>query len=208
MYDNHDKDLADIYEVNKYGFSYVRYDRRPSKELTDAYVEKYGINTDCHYSCISCQIHQINKYKDKLELKNEKLIKETGQGLKKWFPINCTYIKKGISEDVMKSMDQLIKNGIPEKRAKRILFASIDPTSWAELMFGFDDDSKDIEDSTKHWYLRWYQKHVMRCSAPRMALRWGRRSGKSGISSIKLTERVFNKKVFDARTNTGEELFR
>ena len=208
MYKEHDEDLKSLYEVNKYGANYVRWDKKPNQRLVDKYVEKYAINTNCHYSCLSCQIHQISKYQSTLEFKDEKLRKETGVGIQKWFPINCNYIPKGISGDVKSKFEQLIKAGIPEKRAKRILFASVDSATWAELMFGFDDDSKLLEDISKHWYLRWYQKHVMSCSATRMALRWGRRSGKSSISSIKIIDKAFNKKVFASRNSQGEESFR
>lgn len=208
MYDTHDKDIESLYETNKWGYKYLRFDRKPPEKLVQAYVEEYAINTNCHSSCVSCQIHQINKYKNELELRNDKLIRETGTGLKKWFPIECNYIKKGISGDFKEQLQSLVAKGIPEKRAKRILFASVDPMNWIELMFGFDDESQNNPDMMKHWYLRWYQKHLLKCTAKRRVLRQGRRTGKSAGTVLFLLDKIFNYKVFKGiNVTTGEEIY-
>lgn len=208
MYDDYEKDLKSLYETNKWNFSYVRYDKKPPERLVKAYKDKYKINTDCHHSCLNCQIHHINKYKDQLELEDEKLKEETGKGLDKWFPVSCNYIPKGIHASYKDKLELLKAKGVDEKRAKRLIMASVDSASWLELMFGFDDDSAKDEDLRKHYYLRWYQKFTSRCSANRMVLRWGRRSGKSAVSALKLLHYMFNNKVFYARNSEGIEMYR
>lgn len=207
MYDNMIEDIENLYETNKFGYKYVRYDRKPKEDLVNYYKNNFNINTDCHYSCITCQIHQINKYKVDLDLKNEKLIAATGKGLEKWFPVKCEFIKKGLPNSFFEKLEQLKKKGIDERRAKRLLLASIDPAAWAETMFGFDDDTKELPDISRHWYLRWYQKLIVRCTANRIVLRWGRRSGKSAISTLWMINKIFNYKVFKGiNPETGEDI--
>ena len=204
----YEKDLEDLYETNKYGHKYLRFDRIPSERLVNEFVQNYKINTNCHNSCVVCQISQITKYKQAIESENQKSIREKGEPLKKFFPISCSYIPKGLSseyKEIVKKM--VVEKGITEKRAKQILFASIDPTSWVELMFAFDDDTKNLDDIEKHWYLRWYQKHALRCTATKKVLRWGRRSGKTGISVLTLIEKIFNHKTFKGiNPDTGEDI--
>lgn len=208
MYNEHDADVESLYETNKFNYKYVRLDKKPPDRLVKAYKEKYDINTNCHHSCHTCQITQIHKYKDQLERDNEKLKKETGEGLKQWFPVVCKFIPKGLPKSFNADFEALKNSGIETKRAKRILLSSIDQAAWAELMFGFDDDSQLEPDIKEHWYMRWYQKHIIRCTANYKVLRAGRRVGKTAAACIMLLEKAFNTKVFGGLNSKGEKTYR
>lgn len=198
--------IEDLYETNKFGAKYVRYDRRPSEALVAKYQQRYGINTDCHNICKVCQITHIDKYKETLELENAKSLSDKKEPMAKWFKPNCSFIKAGWPTSfIQPRLEQLIKEGIPAKRAKRILFSTIDPINWLELLMGFDDETQLIEDIERHWYLRWYQKAAIRCTAKRLVLRAGRRTGKSTTAALKIIDWVFNHKVFAARDADGVE---
>ncbi|NBX51760.1 hypothetical protein EBT25_17935, partial [bacterium] len=139
--------IEDLYETNKFGAKYVRYDRRPSEALVAKYQQRYGINTDCHNICKVCQITHIDKYKETLELENAKSLSDKKEPMAKWFKPNCSFIKAGWPTSfIQPRLEQLIKEGIPAKRAKRILFSTIDPINWLELLMGFDDETQLIED--------------------------------------------------------------
>lgn len=208
MYNGYQDDIDDLFETNKFGYKYVRLDKKPADRLVQAYVEKYNINTDCHHSCLTCQITHIDKYKYDLEMANAKSIKETGKPLEKWFPVKCNYIPKGIRGDIKSQIKEIAHNlNADEGRARKILLSSIDPSAWTELMFGFDDKTQENTDMSEQWYLRWYQKHILRCSANRMVLRIGRRGGKSSSIAWKLIYLIFNYKVFAGYNSTGEKQY-
>jgi len=204
---NLEQELDKIYETNKYNYKFLRFDRQPSEELVNYYVDNFNINTDCHYSCVTCQIDYINKYRDQLEILNEKTKSLTGQKLKKWFLIKCNFIPKGLSGINKDKFDALIESGVEKRRALRILLSTIDSAAWAELMIGFDDETKK-EEIGEQFYLRWYQKHIIRCTADRKVLRQGRRSGKTAAVCVSLIDKVFNHKVYKGiDINTKEKIY-
>ena len=67
-------------------------------------------------------------------------------------------------------------------------------------MFGFDD--KD-----EKWFLRNYQKEQLRCTSKRIAVREGRRSGKSFAMALKLLYYAFNMKVDRGRDSQGNIVY-
>ena len=84
--------IEELYETNKFGKKYVRYDKKPKKELIEYYKEKYNINTNCHGICQTCQITHIQKHKKSLELENSKSMAEENRPLSKWFTPQCSFI--------------------------------------------------------------------------------------------------------------------
>lgn len=205
-YENEQQHIEALYETNKFGSKYIRFDRTPAPELVSFYKKNYGINTDCHHSCHTCQITQINKYKKQLENEYEQATKEKKEF--KWFKIPCSYIMDGLSSIFKVKFDQLVKGGMDRNKAKRLLLMAVDPVAWTEVMFGFDDGSMNEPEMDRRWYVRWYQKHTLRCTSRRMVLRQGRRSGKSSVIALKLINQVFNKKVFHARDSEGNEIYK
>ena len=200
--------LDEIYETNKFGKKFIRYDKKPNKELIDYYANKYGINKNCHNTCHVCQITHIEKYKPLLEFDDAKLKSEGKPGLDKWFKPQCSFIEPGLDASFIKpKLEELVKAGIPERRAKRMIMQAIDPVNWLELLMGFDDETQKLE-IEKHWYLRWYQKAPVRCTSNRLVLRAGRRTGKSTTAALKIISWVFNHKVFGHRNAEGEEVWK
>ena len=198
--------VKELSETNKFGYPYIRYDRKPDAETVEAYKKEYGIKTDCHSLCHVCQITHIEKYKPTLEFENNKSLTENGKPLDKWFNVECNFIAKGLEGSAIREkLNELTAKGISEKRAKRIILQSIDPVNWLELLMGFDDDSKSLPEIERHWYLRWYQKPIIRCTAKRQVLRMGRRTGKSSSAALKIINWAFNHKVFNARDADGVE---
>jgi replicative DNA helicase len=84
--------------------------------------------------------------------------------------------------------------------ALKYLKSSVDPVSWAELMFGFDDDDPDYN-------LRPYQKEQLRCSGKRVVVREGRRAGKTFAMALKLVYIAFNSLLRKGRDADGKEVW-
>jgi hypothetical protein len=170
-----------LYTTNEYGIGHQDPDAKIPKELTDYFKREYNLKTDVHKTCVTCQIRQINKYGSNR--------------------IKCSYIPRKLPDGAASKIKQISEStNIPEEQATRILKASIDPASWVELMFGFSDaDSK--------WFLRSYQKEQIRCTAKRMAIREGRRSGKSFAMALKLLYYAYNMKLDRGRDAQGSIVY-
>ena len=170
-----------LYKINEYGIEYQDPLAKPPKELVDYFKSNHNIETDVHRTCINCQMRQIYKY-GKTEIK-------------------CNYIPRKLPDGAASKIEQISKDtGIPEEQATKILKASIDPVAWTELMFGFSD--KDDK-----WFLRAYQKEQLRCTAKRLAVREGRRSGKSFAMALKLLYYAYNMKLDRGRDSQGNVVY-
>src|SRR3990167_8091709 len=55
MYKEFNEDIALLSDTNKFGYSYIRFDRKPPARLVEYFAKNYNINTDCHYSCLTCR---------------------------------------------------------------------------------------------------------------------------------------------------------
>jgi hypothetical protein len=173
-------EIQELYQINEYGIKHHIPNKEIPAETIQYYKENYNIRTDVHKTCVSCQIRQIEKYPDQKD-----------------FIIPCKYIPNGLpmkSKDLIKQISD--ESNISVEQAKKILLATIDPVAWAELMFGFDD--KDTK-----WAIRNYQKEQLRCTSKRIAIREGRRSGKTFCISLKLLYYAFNLKVIKGRDLKG-----
>ena len=177
--------IRKLYSTNEYGFVHQNPDAIPDPELVQHFKEKHNIRTDVHRTCVNCQIRQISKY-------------EESSGGK--FKIKCNFIPRGLPPGSKAKLVQIATaSDIPQERAKKLLLSTIDPVAWAELMFGFDD--KDLK-----WKIRSYQKEQLRCTAQRLAVREGRRSGKTFAMALKLLYYAFNLKVSRGRDSEGKEV--
>jgi len=179
--------VEELYSINEYGFRYQNPDISPDPSLVQIYKEKYGIRTDVHRTCVNCQIRQLKKYEE-----------TTGDA----FRIKCNFIPRGLPPGSKSKLTQIATaTDIPVDRAKKLLLSTIDPVAWAELMFGFDD-------SDEKWKIRSYQKEQIRCSARRLAVREGRRSGKTFAMALKLLHFAFNLKVSRGKDSEGKEVIK
>ena len=177
------KQLIDehLYTTNEYGVVHQDPDADVPEELINYFKREYNLKTDVHKTCVTCQIRQIKKYGDN--------------------KIKCTYIPRKLPDGAAARIKEIAKSAeIPEEQATKILKASIDPAAWVELMFGFSDkDSK--------WFLRPYQKEQLRCTSKRMAIREGRRSGKSFAMALKLLYYAYNLKLDRGRDSQGNIVY-
>jgi len=174
------KDVNDsLYVINEYGVKHQDPSGRVSDVALKYYKEKYGINTELHSTCISCQIRQIEKYN-------------------KPFEIKCSGIAKKLPEGSGAKLKAIQESNpdIDQEQALRIIKATIDPVAWCELMFGFSDNDNQ-------WFLRNYQKEQLRCTSKRMAVREGRRSGKSFAMALKIIYIAFNSLLARGRDASG-----
>ena len=171
----------ELYATNEYGVTYQDPDADIPEELLTYFKREYSLKTDVHKTCITCQIRQINKY-----------------GSNK---IKCSYIPRKLPDGAASRIKEIAAGAdIPEEQATKILKASIDPAAWVELMFGFSD--KDDK-----WFLRPYQKEQIRCTSKRMAIREGRRSGKSFAMALKLLYYAYNLKLDRGRDSQGNIVY-
>jgi len=176
-------DIDFLYETNEYGVTHHKVNAEIPEDVIEYYKENYNIRTDVHKTCISCQIRQAAKYPEQKD-----------------FIIPCKGIPRGLPPGSASKLDEIVqKSGVPKEQAKKILLATIDPVAWAELMFGFNDEDPK-------WKLRAYQKEQLRCSSKRIAIREGRRSGKTFMSALKLLYYAFNLKVNKGRDLQGNEV--
>lgn len=168
-----------LYVINEYGVKHQNPAGKVSAETIEYYKDKYDIRTDVHNSCISCQIRQIEKYNQPFQIKCS--------GIAKKLPDGSAAKLKAIQES---------NPEIDQEQALKIIKATVDPVAWCELMFGFSDGDDQ-------WFLRSYQKEQLRCSTKRMAVREGRRSGKSFAMSLKLIYTAFNSLIARGRDASG-----
>lgn len=170
-----------LYGVNEYGIEHQLPSAKTPKELIDYFSKEHKIKTDVHRTCINCQIRQIYRY-GKTEIK-------------------CKYIPRKLPDGAASKIKEISEStGIPEAQATKILKASIDPVAWTELMFGFSD-------TDEKWFLRDYQKEQIRCTSKRIAVREGRRSGKSFAMALKLLYNAFNMKLDRGRDAQGNIVY-
>lgn len=174
-----------LYVENQYGYKHAGPNPKPLTSNEKDYLKRFGykatfeyepgVEVPLHPMCVNCQARHILKYKNHPNVKDGKPFQIKCKGVPGQLP-------PGVSDVVKKYVTE--KN-IDEDRAKLLVKASVDPVAWAELMFGFSD-------KTPGWTLRWYQKEQLRCTAARMVLREGRRSGKTFIMALKLLFHAFN----------------
>ena len=168
-----------LYMINEYGVKHQDPSAKLSDDVIQYYVEKHNIKTDVHNTCINCQIRQIEKYGKDFEVKCSGIVKKLPEG----------------SAAKLKAIQESNPE-IDQKQALKIIKATVDPVAWCELMFGFADDDDQ-------WFLRNYQKEQLRCSSKRLAVREGRRSGKSFAMSLKLIYTAFNMLIDRGRDASG-----
>lgn len=176
-------DTTTLYEINEYGIRHHKIHADIPEDVVQYYKENHNIRTDVHKTCISCQIRQIEKYPEESK-----------------FIVPCKGIPRGLPAGSAERLDEIVKSTKMDKdHARKLMLATIDPVAWAELIFGFDD--KDNK-----WKLRTYQKEQLRCTSKRIAIREGRRSGKTFMSALKLLYYAFNLKVSKGRDLQGNEV--
>jgi hypothetical protein len=171
-----------LYVINEYGVKHQNPAGKVSAETIDYYKKKHNIKTDVHNSCISCQIRQIEKYDQD-------------------FQVKCSGIAKRLPEGSAAKLKAIQESNpeIDQKQALKIIKATVDPVAWCELMFGFSDGDDQ-------WFIRNYQKEQLRCTSKRMAVREGRRSGKSFAMSLKLIYTAFNSLIARGRDASGNTI--
>ena len=179
--------IEKLYNKNEFGYTHQDPDARLDEETIQEYKEKYDINTNVHRTCVNCQIRQIEKYKHM-----------TGKDPK--FKIRCEFIPKGLPAGSAKKVKEIAERSeISYNRAKQLLLSTVDPVTWAELMFGFTDENDN-------WKIRNYQKEQLRCSAYRLVVREGRRSGKTFVMALKLVYYAFNMLIDKGLNSDGGKL--
>lgn len=173
-----------LYTTNEYGVRYQDPQARLDEEDI-AYMNKvHKIKTDVHRTCINCQSRQIIKY--------ETATDKEGKSLKD-FRVPCSYIARALPVGSAGVIENLMADrGISRERATLVLRATQDPVAWAELMFDFDDKTKG---TANEWYLRDYQKDILRCTSRRIVMRAGRRIGKSFSIALKLIYLCFTQRI-------------
>ena len=185
---NLEKIKKKLYVTNEYGVSYQDPSARLEKEDVQFLAKNYGIRTDLHRSCINCQARQLIKYAGKRDSEG-KVIKE--------FRVPCKGIARSLPPGSASTLRKMIvEQNLEPERAELLLKSTVDPVAWASLMFGFDD-----ADST--WNLRPYQKEQLRCTSEKLAIREGRRSGKTFIVALKLLYLAMNRQVHKGYKEDG-----
>lgn len=180
------KDIENLYTTNEYGYVYQNVKATLQPETVEHYKKEYGIKTNVHKMCVNCQVRQIEKYKN---------APDGGE-----FKPKCSFVPKGLPAGAAKTIrDVAVKSEIPYERAKKLVLSTVDPVAWAELMFGFDDKSDT-------WSIRSYQKEQIRCSAQRLVVREGRRSGKTFAMALKLVYYAFNLAINKGYDSSGKEI--
>jgi len=174
-----------LYKTNEYGYEYQDPDAVADPELVKYFEKNYNIRTDVHRSCVNCQIRQITKYDDPNSKK------------KNTFKPQCGFIPKSLPPGSSKTIKEIaLKSDMPIERAKKLLLSTIDPVAWCEVMFGFSDEDQ-------RWSIRSYQKEQLRCTSKRIAVREGRRSGKTFAMALKLLYYAYNLRVEKGRDSDG-----
>jgi hypothetical protein len=172
-----------LFVINEYGYKHQNPAAIPDPELVEHYAKEYGIRTDLHRTCTNCQIRQVEKYK------------QFDEG--KPFAVKCDGIAKRLPLGAARKLKQLAASSdVPYDRAKKLMLSTIDPVAWIELMFGFTDDDPD-------WQVRNYQKEQIRCTANRVVIREGRRTGKTFAMALKLLYHIFNTEIKRGRDSEG-----
>ena len=183
-----------LYTTNEYGVRYQDPQARLSEEDI-AYMGKvHKIKTDVHRTCLNCQSRQIIKY--------EKAMDKDGKSLKD-FRVPCSYIANALpagSAGVINSL--MADKGLSKERATLVLRATQDPVAWAELMFDFDDATKG---TPNEFYIRDYQKEQLRCTARRIVIREGRRSGKTFVMALRLIYLAFTMRIARGKSDGTEQ---
>lgn len=172
-----------LYTINEYGFEH----QIPGAKLDDDeiqwLVDNHQITTEykpgikVHSMCTACQARQVFKYEGHKD-KQDKTISD--------FRVKCSFAAGQLppgSSEILKRYQA--KTGVSQEKALLYLKSTIDPSAWAELMFGFRDNEPN-------WHLRTYQKEQQRCSSLRYAIREGRRAGKSFSVALKLIHDLYN----------------
>lgn len=195
--------LNKLYTENEYGFKYQDLDAKLDSEDVEYLVENFGIATTrkdpatgatqrIHNMCINCQARQVLKYKGTTDPRGNAIDS---------FTVRCNYVPGELPPGSREMLHRFVtEKNMDRGRALKILKSTVDPVSWCELMFGFDDSDTD-------WRIRPYQKEQLRCSSLRYVIREGRRSGKTFAMALKLLYLAFNllkRKGRDAEGNVVE----
>lgn len=190
---------AELYITNEFGCRYQNPEARLTDELIAAAEKQFNINTNTHRMCVNCQCRQLVKYNGfkKIDPISEEVTTVNS------FEVPCGFVPKTLPAELAAKYQQLLNDGRDPKIAEKVIMSAIDPVAWAELMFGFDDDTKDTDDP---WFLRSYQKEQLRCNTQRLVVREGRRSGKTFIMALKLIYYVFNKITSKGRSTDGRKI--
>lgn len=189
-----------LYTANEYGYKHQRENAKLDTHQIEYLKAEHGLKTEhtdpetkeqfkIHNMCLNCQARHILKYR-------------TTVNPTPFSSVRCNFVRGELPTGSSKLLRDLIAEGnIDERIAKLVIQSTVDPASWAELMFGFNDDNPD-------WKLRWYQKEQLRCTASRLTIREGRRSGKSFAVALKLLGHAYNTKIIASYDHTGKPSYR
>jgi len=186
----------------KYEVKYQELGTVPPAEDIAWAKEKYGLKDDVHDMCISCQFRQIAKYEG---FRGDAKHPEDG------FYVKCDFVPRKAPPEVAGVIKAMVEAGVPREEAVRAALSEYDAVAWAELHFGFRDYRDGLDEDGNHnsmaeWRLRPHQKEEMRCTAKRMTLRQGRRTGKTFIMCLKILHSVFTKKVVSGIDHTTGQM--
>lgn len=118
-----------LYVKNEYGVEHQDPMARLPKEDVQYLEEQFGIRTDVHRTCISCQARQLIKYQGARD--------KDGKPRDDKFYIPCKFIAKSLPANARGTLDELVAKGLSRERAMLVLKSTIDPAAWCDLMFGF-----------------------------------------------------------------------
>lgn len=176
---NIEERVQKLFTTDEYGTEFPDLKAQPDQELIDYFVENHGINPNLHRMCQACQIRQIVKY-------NTSRI--DGYDPNK-FEVKCKGVPQGLPPGSMEQVRKIAaENNIDFETAKKLVLSTIDPATWAEVVFGFDDNDPE-------WHLRPHQRDQLRCTSLKLVLREGRRAGKTMVMAIKLLYLATNMKI-------------
>jgi hypothetical protein len=184
-----------LYNRNKFGNVYQDPDARLDADDIAFLTTTHSIRGDVHRMCVNCQARQIIKYLERPPTENASVSEDDPDMPKtpsldtNTFHVDCDFFKPTLPAGAAQAAQVMATaNDTNIEDARKIMRATVDPVAWCELMFGFDDKEP-------RWRLRNYQKEQLRCTSRRMAIRAGRRSGKTFAMALKLIYLAFNMRV-------------
>lgn len=189
--------IANVYTRDEYDTEYVDLKKKMDPVVISEFVTKHQIRTDVHDMCRRCQVLQIMKFQQ-AKLKDFDPNK---------FEVKCKFVPRSLPAGAGEQARRIaIEQDMDLDDAVRMMQATIDPVAWAEMMFGFRDIDKDNPKEESVWKLRPWQKEELRCTANRMVLRQGRRTGKTFCIALKLLYLAFTRTIKKGRDSNGRAI--
>lgn len=202
--------LKKLYTTNEFGYTYQDPEARLDESDTRWLKKELGLNTHAdfglgvqervHRMCVNCQARHLLKYHDTRDEKNQRI--------EPW-SIDCDYVRGDMPPNTQEVAEKLsTERGLPMDEVLNYLQSTVDPVKWAEIMFGFSDESIGMGDG-KERFIRNYQKEQLRCSSKRLVVREGRRSGKTFAICLKLLYLLLTHEIQEGYNPvTGEPEYR